>query len=287
MVEPATIRHNIKKLIDISIEGLNRIPRDRELIEYDSLTCAEGFRELAISSFLIDADLRAFHQYLFSAAVCKLFYLSYILIGLEVDPSISAVTKDAQLFDALASQHRKLAHALSFYTVLPPDPEYDDIESLRFNFFIRSLMHPPRFKKSEYYRDADIDGWLAEKGLSTKQKVCQALAKHDSKFFNQALAEMLQERMDTISKGEWVRRGEENIHIEALALIWLGRQEGMLVNVHHKLVPEVLQAEHRVSFSVKGLPVLTIDERRQLNEAIKELLKRPFPHPLEDPSFPP
>ena len=276
---------NTKKMLKMYTDELSHIPRDKDAIEFCSTSCATAFRKHAILSFQLDGDINAFHQNLFSATVCKIFYCCYYLLDLGVEPSIAAITKDAQLFDALACHSDRMAYAFTRYNIIPPDPRYDPNEKLCYSLFVRSLIDPA-LEKGSYYKDAGVDGWLAAKNGTTRQGLCHALRDAASPEFNLHLADLLQERVDLVDKGGFIPAGEESINVEALGLIRLARKRGIQITTTHAHIPEPLQREHAVTFSCKGLPVLTEKERKDLCVSIKEIFgDKPYPHPYEDPEF--
>ena len=282
------IRSNSIELLKIYLDQLTCIPRDYDAIEFCATSSAIRFRTLAILAFQLDGDITAFHQNLFSAAVCKIFYCCHFMLDLDVEPSVAAITEDEQLFDALACQSDSMAYAFTRYNIIPPDADFDPADKLCYSLFVRSLIDPTLAKGNHYnyYLDAGVEQWLEKENGPIRQRLCRALRNADSAAFNTALADLLQQRLEDIKNGDFVPAGQEPINIEALGLIRLAQKKDMAITITHPQIPESLQQDHSVHFSCKGLPVLTEKERKDLCVSIKEIFgDKPYPHPYEDPEF--
>lgn len=267
MIDPdelASARENAIALNETFVERLAGARQDGTAVERALVYAAINFRFIGIASFLLDADVDAFHQNLYSAARCRLMYYLQILTGLRYEPSRGAVTNDEQLFDALACQSVRTAHLLSWYQFAPPNPEYDAPDHLRYTYGVRALVHPA-IRERKSYQQQDVETWLAGEAASPRQQLCQALVKGDAALFNGGLAALVEQHRACYESGELAPDGDQLCCVEGLGVAWLAEQKGMSVSVDDPLLPRALMAPRTGDLSTVALPQITDAEMGEID----------------------
>jgi hypothetical protein len=223
---------------------------------------AGSYRALAITSFLLDADVEAFRRYCLLAERCRSYFLMKVHLGMPAGDEFIAATYDDHLFNALAAGDFETAELLPLWTPSAFVPGLDSESRYRFSMFVRATTGDDDESAATELEQLEALGTDAAPYI----KVAQGLHNRDGARFRQGMIDFVEVHQQRAARGELRKEVDELLSVDGVALGRLARHRKIVFQFDHRLVPSALTEEGEYQPVNGGSPKLTDEEWAQFEK---------------------
>jgi hypothetical protein len=214
-----------------------------------------SYRALAITAFLLDADVAAFRRYCVLAERCRSYFLIRVHLGMPAGDEFIAATYDDHLFNAMAGGDFEEAALLSAWTPSSLVPGLDDETRFHFSMFVRASVDDQEEAAGE-----ELERLNALPAAGAYASVAQGLHHRDGAKFRRGLAEYVEAYEARAGNGELQKEIDEILSVEGVGLARLARHKKISFQFDHRLVPSELTQAAEYEPVSEGYPQLTAEE---------------------------
>lgn len=256
MAEMREQQHGLREYVDDTLRHHSE-EDDAQAVFVTTHDAAWGHHDVAILDFLLDANAESFFRRMYQAAQCRRYYLLRALGGQKQSASTLVATVDEFLFYAISSGYPKIATQLSRAMTQKKHPILDSNERFAYSSLVRILADP---NSGPVLRSEHERAFATANQDDTRLRCAIEIQARNRKAFHEAFLALLDVRQAEIAAHAVLRKPDEFLFIEGLALLRIARTHDLAVTISNPQVPEELLGTPAGPPPSDGFPRLTDEQ---------------------------